>query len=383
MPDIRFRMFFDNNPATLDQLERVEEITVEQEVDMAWEARIQIPIYLDDNGSWVGEDERFMRSFSRLRVEIQVDKLPFMPLIDGPIVKYDNQKSSKPGESIVIMIVQDDSVYLNRRESVVHFENMSDHEIAMQIFRGIEQIASFDIEAAPKPPGTLPPIVVQRSTEMQLLRFLARRQGKHAYVLPGNEPGLSIGCFKDFPVQTDGLPPLILLGKDRNIETFHIKNNVQRPATVRAATISICDKKVIKATTHFNKIDLLGEAVPWLENEADKAIQILPPYQGESVDLDHTVTAESANLSYAFEATGSILDHFYQGVLQPYRVVSVLGGNSRLSGNYLVSKVTHTLTRSMYSQSFTMRRNAQSERFDSSFHKLAEGMATNLVRSIF
>ena len=59
---------------------------MEQEVDKAWEARIEIPICVDENGNWTGEDEDFMRSFSRGRVEIKIGDDPFVPLVDGPIV---------------------------------------------------------------------------------------------------------------------------------------------------------------------------------------------------------------------------------------------------------------------------------------------------------
>jgi hypothetical protein len=359
MPDIEYRMFFNNNPATREQLDRVAEIVVGQEVDKKWEARVNLPICVDERGIWSGEDEDFIRSFSRVRVEIKIGEKPFTALIDGPIVGYDSRMNSEPGQSSITLTVQDDSVYLNREERVSRFENMLDHEIARQIFGEFEQIASTDIEDTPAPGSTLPPTVVQHGTAMQTLRSLARRQGMHAYILPGDSPGQSIGCFNAFPSQADGLPQLILLGSDRNIDTFNVRNNAQSPSTVRASSLSITDKEVITRTSSFRNLDLLGEEAGF-ESESDTATQILPPYQGTSVYLDQAVTAEAANSSYAFDATGSVRDHCYQGVLLPYRLVTVLGVNGRLSGDYLITKVTHTLTRSNYSQSFTLRRNALS-----------------------
>jgi hypothetical protein len=359
MPAIEYRMFFNNNPATRGQLDRVEEITVEQEVDMAWEARVEIPICVDDRGRWNGEDEDFMRSFSRIRVEIKIGERPFAPLIDGPIVGSDSRMSSEPGQSFITLTVRDDSVYLNREENVSRFENLLDHEIAAQIFGEFEQIASTDIEDTPASGSSLPPVVVQRGTSMQILRSLARRQGMHAYVLPGESPGESVGCFKTFTAQTDGLPPLILLGESRNIETFNSGNNAQSPSTVRASTLSVTDKTVTTRTSSFRDLELLGEEAAF-ESETETATRILPPHLGESLDLDQAVSAEAANAGFAFEATGTVRGHCYQGVLQPYRVVRVLGINSRLSGDYLITQVTHTLDRSNYGQSFTVRRNARS-----------------------
>lgn len=73
MADIEYRIFFNNKPATREQLDRVEEIIVEQEVDMAWEARVKIPICVDDKGNWEGQDEDFLASFSRVRLEIKLE----------------------------------------------------------------------------------------------------------------------------------------------------------------------------------------------------------------------------------------------------------------------------------------------------------------------
>lgn len=359
MPDIQYRVFFDNDPATREQLDSIEEITVEQEVDMAWEARITIPMCVDEDGNWQGEDEDFMRSFARVRVEIRIGEEPFVPLIDGPIVGFDSQASSEPGRSSITLLVHDDSVYLNREETVSRFENLLDHEIASQIFQQFAEIASTDIEVTPASGSALPPVEVQRGTAIQLLRSLAKRQGMHAYVLAGDSPGKSMGVFKSFPIETDGLPALMLLGSDRNIETFDVTNNAQSPSNVQASTLSVTDKVVTTRTSSFRDIELLGEEGEF-ETESEAATQLLPPNQGQSVDLDQAVAAEAEKSSYAYEATGSVLGFCYPGVLQPYLLVTVKAGNTPLSGDYLINTVTHILNRSNYSQSFSMKRNAKS-----------------------
>jgi phage protein D len=369
MPAVAYRIFFDNKPATREQLDRVEEITVEQEVDMAWEAHLHIPLTVDEKGRWTGVDEPFIDDFNRVRIEIKVGDKDFMPLIDGPVVGDEKQMYAEPGQSLLKIHVQDDSVYLNREESIVSFENRLDHEIAQEIFKKFEQIARTEIEKTPSPTGKLPSTVMQRGTAIQLLRSLARRQGMHAYVLPGVEPGQSVGCFKPFPTQTDGLPPLILLGSDRNMEMFTPGNDAQRPARVRAYAVSITDKTITERTSEFDNLDLLGQAQAF-QQQSNTAIQILCPQYGDAVDLDQAVAAEALHSSYAFEATGSVLGDLYPGVLAPYRVVTVSGVNPRLSGDYLISHVTHTLTRSYYAQSFTLRRNARSQGTDDSLATL-------------
>ena len=354
----RYRVYFNNQPASQEQLDQLETITVEQAVDMAWEARIQIPLCTDEAGRWQGQDDRIMAAFSRVRLEIQVGEGAFSPLIDGPIVGFDTQMSSEPGQSSLTLLVHDDSVYLNRTERIVRFDNQLDHEIATQIFEDIEQIASTDIETTPTPTSSLPPVVMQRGTDMQLLRMLAYRQGLHAYVLPGANPGESVGCLKALPTEPSDLPPLVLLGSDRNVNRFDVQHNAQSPGQVTGFALSITDRAVSERTTSVRDLELLGEEVP--EPEASLASRLLPPGFGDSVDLERLAAARTEEDSYAFEATGSVLADCYGGVLRPYQVVTVRGVNSQLSGNYLIYQVTHTLGRSSYSQDFTVRRNARS-----------------------
>ncbi len=370
---INYRMFFNNNPATREQLDLVEEITVEQEIDMAWEARLQIPIATDEKGNWEGENEEFLREFNQVRIEISIGDGAFVPLIDGSIVESRDRISSEPGQSMKTVVIQDDSIRLNRSDRVFRFENLLDHEIASQLFGEIEQIATTEIENTPAPSSSLPPVVVQRGTAMQLLRSLARRQGMHAYVLPGEEPGQSIGCFKAFPSKTDGLPPLILLGVERNVAEFNPINNAQRPARVTACTLNISDKTITQRTSDFGKLELLGEEKTFAD-EGNTATQILFPRDGDAVDLDQAIAAAALHSSYSTEATGSVFNEAYSDILTPYRVVSVWGANQRRSGDYLISKVTHSLTRSAYSQSFTLQRNAQSSVSSTGLANLAESI---------
>ncbi len=375
MPNIVYRMFFNNNPATSEQLDRIEDITVEQEIDMAWEANIQIPICTDEKGNWTGEDEAFMADFARVRLEIKLGDGEFVPLIDGPIVGFQRQMNSEPGQSAIVLQVQDDSILLNQEDEIFRFENLLDHEIATQIFSEVQEIASSEIETTPAPTSNQTPVVMQRGTKMQLLRMLARRQGMHAYVLPGEKSGESIGCFQKLPTEPDQLPPLILLGGDRNVDSFNERNNAQQPARIQAFALSLADKTIKSSTSSFADLDLLGEESAFQE-ETNTAIKIIHPGCEDTVDLDRLVQGEAERSSYAFDATGNILTDCYTGVLTPYRIVTVKGANKRASGNYLISKVTHTLTASSYSVAFTVRRNARSSGAS------GDGLA-DLARSIF
>lgn len=372
MPATRYRLYFDDKPATREQLDSVEEITVEQEIDMAWEARFQIPVCVDDKGKWKDENKEFMKAFSRARAEVQIGGDPFVPLIDGPIVAHDSDKSPEPGQSSIILIVRDDSVYLNREEKIASFKGRLDHEIAKEFFGKVPQIAKSDVEpAAPRRgTGNLPSVQFLRGTPMQIIRLLARDQGMHAFVLPGDEPGQSIGCFKRFSTSLAGLPPLILLGKARNMETFSVTNDAESPSRFQAFFLDVIDKTAVDDTSGPGDLELFGSEPPFDFDEGDTAVQIALPGTASTVDTGRRAEAEAERASYAIEATGSVLPGCYPAVLRPYRTVCVQAINDRLSGEYMIRKVTHTLTRSRYSQAFTLMRNARSDGVGNAFNDL-------------
>jgi hypothetical protein len=304
-------------------------------------------------------------------VEVKVGDVPFTPLIDGPVVGYDSKKSMQPGESAITLKVHDDSVYLNREERTERIENKLDHEIASQLFLEIEQIANVETDKTNPSAEGFPPVEIQRGTSMDMLTMLAERQGMHAYVLPGDEPGKSVGNFKKFTTEPSDLPTLILLGPDRNIVSCDITDDAQSPSTVSVSFMSAADKSITTSTSNPQDAELLGDELSFEAEGWDTAARISLPGDGGFVDPDSRVQAEADRDSYSTEATGSVVASCYPGVLQPYKVVTVRGVNEQGSGYYIIKSVTHRLTRSDYSQSFVLRRNSKSERLSAGFNNPA------------
>ena len=144
-----------------------------------------------------------------MRVELDIGDGRFVPLIDGPLVSIDAALDSQPGRSTATMVVRDDSAFLNRDEEVEPpFEHRSDSDIAEELFGRFEQIRDTRIEGTDATPET----TTRRGTVLQFLRELALASDRHAYVLPGDEPGASIGCFLPDP---EGAAELPAAGDDR------------------------------------------------------------------------------------------------------------------------------------------------------------------------
>jgi len=358
MASVEFKMFLDGTSATADQLDKVDEIVVDQAMDRAWEARLKIPVCVNNDGKWDGEQEAWMNAFTRIRVEVNQGHGEFVPLIDGPVVGFERERSAIPVKSVVTVVVHDDSALLNREAKVVVKTGQTDSEIARQIFQDAQLGGEPDIDDTPPQPDSKTDASVQRGTSMQYLRELARRnQNWHAYVLPGKSPSQSIGCFKKVPEDTDGLPDMSLLGADRNLETFNVNNKAQNPSTVQAATLAIDHGSVKTSKSSYQNAALMGDQPPDAGN-TNQATRLLPPGQTDRVDLDHATKGAAAESGFSLEATGTIVPLCYTAALSPYRLVLVKISDSQFSTKYLITQVTHTLTRSIYRQSFSMKGNA-------------------------
>ena len=120
--DIRYRLFFNDEPANREELDQVESITVEQEIDMAWEAQLEVPICLDTHGRWANANESIAKTARRVRVEVSMGRSVYIPLIDGPVIDTRSAMNFQPGQSSVTLLVRDDSYLLDREVDNFSFE---------------------------------------------------------------------------------------------------------------------------------------------------------------------------------------------------------------------------------------------------------------------
>jgi len=349
------RMFFDNAPATQQQMDLFRTIRVDQAIGMATEAEIEMELVLDDTGAWTDFAQAFTEPFSRVRIEIRIDEGEFVPLIDGPLIAQRMVMSAAPNDSMLTLVVQDDSVKLNQVETVTVFEELSPSDIASQLFAdsGLQaQVATVTIAG-----GTLERFVVQRGTAMQLLRELARRHGMMLQVKPGSVPGVSVGVFQPLDLTVDDMPEFVLVGETRNLDRINIEFDGLRPFAAAASSLNAADLTVIRSETTAPSQTVLGDEAA--HDLVEPATVLLARTRETETDIDGAVTAAVDAASWAYSASGEVDGASYPGVLQPYATVN-LAGAGPMSGRYLVGQVTHTIDDATYRQSFTLRRNARS-----------------------
>lgn len=353
-----FRIFL-NDEAASDELHGLfRRVRVDQAMGMAWEAEIQIPIGLDENANWSGISEAFAQPLARIRVEVKNGDGEYAALIEGPVIGQRFEMSAKPNQSILALIVHDDSVGLNRDESVQVFEEKSASDIADELFsdNGLDS----DVDPVELPAGDMERYIVQRGSPMALLRQLARRHGMWLYVKPADTAGNpAVGMFKRPRLQAGELPDILIVGAGRNCHRFTAEFDALRPATARADSVGIMDVAQRTSETDTSELETLGEQ--GVHDLVEPGRTLLARTRETELDLSHAARSAVDHSAWAYTAHGEVSGSTYGGVLSPYRTVNVGGAGGYLAGRWLVSRVTHELDDSGYRQQFVLRRNARAE----------------------
>jgi hypothetical protein len=356
MAEQRFRVWFGDAAASEDELERIEEIEVTQEMEHFWEGRPRMALCLDANGAWLHWPGDTAEPFSRVRVEIDVGTGRFAPLIDGPLVSIDAALDSQPGRSTATLVVRDDGAFLDRDEEVEPpFEHRSASAIAEELFGRFEQIRGTRIEGTKPTPET----TQRRGTVLQFLQDLARANDRHAYVLPGEEPGASIGCFLPDPADATDLPPLVLIGDSRNLSNASVTQDPDGGERTRAQVLRVDDHGVTSFETSAEDLGLMRN-LPALPADLTPR-RLMNPSDNTREDPAAAATAQARRHGYVYTLTSHVIPGCYASVLTPYQKVRVDAGATPYSGDYLITKVVHRITPSLYTQELEAKTDSVTE----------------------
>ncbi len=341
----RFRVWFGDRAASEDELRRVEQIEVTQEMEAFWEAHLRMALCLDAKGAWQHWPGDSVAPFSRVRVEIDIGNGRFVPLIDGPLVSIDAGLDSQPGRSTASMVVRDDSAFLDRDEDIdPPFEHRRDSDIAEELFGRFAQIRSTRIKRADATSET----ITRRGTVLQFLRELAWANDRHAYVLPGDEPGASVGCFLPDPEGSADLPPLVLIGSGRNLANASVTQDPNGGERTKAQLLRVDDQGVTTFETSAADLGLMRNLPARPADLTPR--RLLHPSDNTRADPTAAVTARARRKGYVYTLSSHVIPGCYGGVLAPYQKVRVDAGATPYSGDYLITRVVHHITPSVYTQ---------------------------------
>ena len=291
-------------------------------------------------------------------------------VFDGYVTAIDFNLGSTPATTFVEVSGMDTSVLMSLEEKIASWPNMADSDIAQQI------LGDYGVQVAADSTSTVhqdtDTTILQRSTDIQFVRELARKNGLEFYFETDDQTGNVTGFFQAPQLDATPQPDLtIQLGDQSNLKSFSAHLSGQRPLTVKtqqmdiksnSANVAQVSDIALAALGEKDASTLIGGAIGSLVTPKDAPAQmlVLGSPTSDSTELTTIAQAVRDEAGWLITATGEVNSDAYQAVLRPRRLVLVKGAGNSFNGKYYVTKVVHEIKADgNYSQKFEARRNAR------------------------
>ena len=205
-------------------------------------------------------------------------------------------------------------------------------------------------------PNPLEHIPHQSGTDYQFLRSLADAVGYVFHLEPGPRPGMSRAYWGPEVRQGAVQPALAVdLDADTNVQSLSFRLD----GLSRATTVAWMMERRTKVSLPIPLPDILPlrprlarrPAVPWRVVQHGHAGAATDP-----IMLTKLAVGRMLRHADAVVGEGSLDVVRYGQVLEPRRLVGVQGAGPAYDGNYYVTRVTHSIQRGAYTQTFSLAR---------------------------
>jgi hypothetical protein len=355
-----YQVLFGGSAADEAFYDVVGKLEIEENADLPDAISLQLPVSAQSGElSWVGDDR--IAPYANIAVVVTPDDGSGPQCIfDGYVLTQKVHMPTGPSGATVDVWGQDASVLMGLTETVKEWNGLSDVDVAASIFSDYG-VSPADGNAAEDSPThdedghTL----MQRASDIDFLRRLARRTGRWCRVYCTDRPGQRTGYFAAPDVDAD--PAVTIKFNDPahpGVATMDFGWDVTRPTQVQARQGSLTDS---------DEDGVSGDASDSGLTPLDA--QSLPDFAGRDRAVILTATADGDELRE--RALGLLREHGWfarcegtadlaalKHLLRVGDVVTIEGCGALLSGNYLVWSVRHSITTQSHLMAFVFVRNA-------------------------
>src|SRR5262249_22557416 len=258
-----------------------------------------------------------------------------------------------PADAYLDVTAMDTCALMGLEEKVVRYADLGDSEIAEQILSGYGVRPETDATR----PGRQEDVttVVQRGTDLQFVRALARKNG-YEFSSEADTPGGPPTAHFHAPRLDEAPQPdlAVLFGDKTNLTRFSARLDGLRPLNVKARQLDVVSDEVNTAQAADSTrvklgakwlTDLAADKLGGLVNPADALAQmlVLGPPTADAAELQAVAQAVRDEAAWCVAASGEINSRAYQAVLRPRKLVLVKGAGKPYSGKYYVTRVVHRL----------------------------------------
>lgn len=356
-----FQLTFDGAPADDALYSSISALEVEENADLPSALRMTLPVALDSSGdlTFVG-DARF-KPFANVAVVVNADGQTSHCIFDGYVLSHKLHVDSGVTSSTLEVWAQDATWMMNLEEKVREWADVTDADVASTIFGEYGITPADDNSSDDSPSHTEDKhTLMQRASDIQFLRMLARRNGKLCRVACTDTPGDRTGYFAKPAVDGDAAVRIPLHDpQSPAVDALDFEWDVTRPSAVKASQALFDDNTPTGVSGDASDSGLTALDARDLPTFAGQTMTVLltTPVDdaGELMQRAQSVLRESG---WFVRCEGEVDAARLQDVIRAGTVVQIDAAGSLNSGKYFVWSVRHTIAPDSHRMRFTLVRNA-------------------------
>jgi hypothetical protein len=337
------------------------DVEIEENVDMPGAFRVSLPIKVSSTGDYDTPTDPRFGPMSNIAVTAQAADGQAHCLIDGYVLAHEIHLDAAAASSTLKISGQDASWLMNMSETVREWADVTDGAAANTIFGDYgftPDPKNLDDDSAAHTSDTAS--LMQRASDAQFLRDLARRSGKFFRVYCTDKPGVRTGAFVTPAVDGDAVLTLTLNPSDKaNIGPLGVSWDIMRPTSIGARQLLFTDSSGESAGGDSTDPGIADLDATGLSDFAEQPVSaLLTTPAVDSGTLDQRARAVLREAGWFVRCEGSTDTSRLGAILRAGTVVQVEAAGSLHSGKYLVWSVRHHIHANAHEMKFVLMRNA-------------------------
>jgi phage protein D len=356
-----FRFLMNGTPADDQLLTVMGALEVEENADLPGAMQLTLPIDSDGAGDLTYVNDPRFQPFVNVAVVATPSGQSDQCIFDGYVLASKLHLQKGTTGSTLRVWGQDASWLMNLQEKTKEWSDVTDADVANSIFGDYGITPSSDNTTDDSPTHTEDGhTLMQRASDIQFLRNLARRNGKLCRVACTDTPGQRTGYFAKPNV--DGLPIVTLQLNDPDVWTVDALDldwDVTRPTEVQAWQALFTDSDQDGVSVDLTDSGLDPLAARDLSTFAGQSMSVMLTAPVDDAQ-ELTLRAESVlrEVGWFVRCEGESDVSRLNAILRVGTVVQINGAGALNSGNYYVWSVRHTIDKQAHKMKFVLVRNA-------------------------
>jgi phage protein D len=337
------------------------ELDVEENVDMPGAFSITLPVKRTTSGDYDTVNDSRLAPLSNVCVTAAASDGKTQCLIDGYVLAQTAHLDTGTAASTVTVWGQDATWLMNTTEQVKEWADVTDGAVANSIFGNYGMTPDPANLTNDSPAHTSDGhSLMQRATDAQFLRLLARRNGKLFRVYCTDTPGRRTGSFAR--PSLDGTPATALTLNDATaatVDAVDISWDVMRPSAVVAMQELFTDNDPSGAGGTTSDSGLPALAARNLAAFAGTTVtSVLTATVDDGQELTERAQSVLIEAGWFVRCQGTADVNRLGSILRAGAVTQLNAAGSLHSGKYYVWSVRHKITAEKHTMDFVLMRNA-------------------------